>query len=502
MMQPGELGAPPNLSTWRPQQAELFTRLLGSGRRIDVAAAATGVGKSLIGWSYAKLMGARTVFLTSTNILMKQYQRDFVIPSVMGMGRYQCLDIETGYANCDQGKCLDGESCQLKDGGCLYYDAVRNGAASDLVITNYDYWMTHAGQKTLGERDLLIADEAHGLPERVAKFAGARFGPHEVDIVPSMEYWPLETWKEWGLAGLMEYEDLLSRESRSLQRRELRSMAQRFAKVAHMDEGWAWDATSRGLQFEPIEPGGYTEGLLWQGMPKVVLLSATIRPTELRGLGVPDHDFHFFEVGSPFPIERRPVYWVEVGFRLNAKTSETNLLYWVSRIDQIIEKRQDRKGLIHTVSYARAKFLKKHSRFARQMVVPRGDELLTAVQEFRTMGAGAILVSPAIHTGHDFPYEDAEYQVIAKVPFPDTRQGIAAARQARDPQWSIKHAAATIVQMAGRVVRAEDDAGETFITDDSMGFLYDHNRNLFPKFFQEAYRKTLAAPPPPPRLGA
>jgi ATP-dependent DNA helicase DinG len=195
-------------------------------------------------------------------------------------------------------------------------------------------------------------------------------------------------------------------------------------------------------------------------------------------------------------VEKRPIYRLHLGTRINSKTSQTNLLWWVNKIDQVIESRLDRKGIIHTVSYARAKFLQEHSRYGSLMILHESSEIQKAVGEFKGMSAPAILVSPSVHTGFDFPYEDAEWQIIAKVPYPDTRTGIAKARKNADSDWDTRLAVATMVQMAGRVMRAEDDAGETFILDDTMNYVVSRFRGDFPRWFRDAYREVASIPAP------
>jgi len=505
-LQPGELGIPAPLDSWRPEQAHTFERMLVSGRRFEVAALPTGIGKSLLGVGYAKLMGGRTVFLTSTKGLQDQYLRDFSpagLVDVRGMGNYPCRMLAGG-GECDEGPCLDGESCQWRETGCHYYDQVGRAAGAELALTNYAFWFQHARDEApvLGPRDLLVCDEAHLLVDELAAAAGARFTAKEVKLTRLMSEWTAEEWRRWGLENALRARQALAAEGlKGWERRALRGLLGRFWKVAQLTDDWAWDVVpSRHVTFEPIVPRQYAEGLLWRGTPKVVLLSATIRPEHMRELGVPEAEYTFHESDSPFPADRRPIYWLEIGHRITAKTSDLNLEFWVNKIDQVMDKRLDRKGIIHTVSYARAKFLQKHSRHAGVMLTHDWDDLRETVERFKRAKATAILVSPIVHTGYNFPYEEAEWQVVSKVPFPDTRTGIARARQARDKSWVVRQAVTTLVQMAGRVVRAKDDLGETIITDDSWKWLWSRYRPYFPKWFRSAYREVQVAPPPPPKM--
>jgi ATP-dependent DNA helicase DinG len=228
-------------------------------------------------------------------------------------------------------------------------------------------------------------------------------------------------------------------------------------------------------------------------------MSATLRASHLQELGFTLDDYQFHEVGSPFKPSSRPIVWVET-VRMSEKTSYTNRQFWANRIDQIISKRLDRRGIIHTVSYGRAKELRSLSRYGNLMTLHDPENAREIVEKFKSAPTPAILVSPSVHTGYDFPYEAAEYQIISKVPFPNTSSGLALQRKEADPQWLPRTTAATLVQMAGRVVRAEDDSGETLIVDDTFKWLYLRHQPYFPRWFRDAYRSAAAPPDPPAKI--
>lgn len=120
------------------------------------------------------------------------------------------------------------------------------------------------------------------------------------------------------------------------------------------------------------------------------------------------------------------------------------------------------------------------------------------VEQFRQSAPPKVLVSPAIHTGYDFPYDAARYQVIGKMPFPDNRDPITAARSKADPEYMLWAAITQLVQMTGRVVRAEDDCGETFIVDDTVAspWILKANRKFFPGWWLDGYRSQSLIPRP------
>lgn len=511
VIQPIDLGAPRKFVRWRDEQAVTFARLVNSTKRVDGTAPPTGVGKSLIAWAYARLTGMNTVILTSTRGLQDQYSQDFEqgLVDVRGMGNYPCRALMPGpnyhmpyYPRCDVGPCLDGEKCVWSAAGCKYFDRVKEGQQAQIVLTNYAMWLAHDADY-LGQRNLVICDEAHELPALVTRAAGVRFTAREINLAPESEHWKLEDWASWAKDRIPESEELL-RSSRlsPKERRDVRKLKERFERLATADLGdWGISWSDKVVELEPISPAPYAESTLFRGADKVVLMSATLRPYHLQELGLGLQDYQFHETGSPFPPESRPITWVKT-VRMTEKTSQVNREFWANRIDQIIAQRLDRRGIIHTVSYGRARELQRMSRYRDLMVLHDPANARETIERFKRGPVPAILVSPSIHTGYDFPFDAAEYQIISKVPFPNTSTGLAKARKEADELWLARTTAATLVQMAGRVVRAEGDQGETLITDDSVVWLYSHYRPFFPSWFRQAWRATDAPPAPPKKIGS
>lgn len=106
------------------------------------------------------------------------------------------------------------------------------------------------------------------------------------------------------------------------------------------------------------------------------------------------------------------------------------------------------------------------------------------------------MVSPSLETGYDFPYRECEFQIVAKVPFLDTRSEVMKARVAQDRQYSNYTTALRLVQMVGRGMRAEDDFCETFVVDDNIQWFMQAARAFLPRWFSAAYRRVTAPPPP------
>ena len=265
---------------------------------------------------------------------------------------------------------------------------------------------------------------------------------------------------------------------------------------------WLWETTAGGrggggygFTFTPVWPGKYSE-LVFGGTPKILIMSATLAPKTADLLGIPPESCNWLNAGSTYDEVRTPIQHVKT-IRVDHKASEADMRMWVSRIDQILDRRTDRKGIILPVSYDRCRFLVQHSRHADRMVShePRGVQ--EAVAKWRATSPPSILVSPAVARGWDFPDDECRYILIGKIPFSDGRTPVAKARNADDPEFAGFEAMQTVVQEAGRGTRSPADWCEVFILDDHWGWFWSKNNKHAPEYFRKRLRRRADVIPAP-----
>jgi len=221
---------------------------------------------------------------------------------------------------------------------------------------------------------------------------------------------------------------------------------------------------------------------LFQAVPKVILLSAILTPHIVENLGIADPQW--IEAESPFPASNTPITHINT-MRVDHRATDDMMLTWVRRIDDIIRGRQDKKGLVFTVSYARAKLLKENSRYKDQIYIHDTKNVREVVDKFKAAPAPAVLVSPSVTTGWDFPEQECEYIIVGKVPYPDTRGALIRARMADNKDWAAQLAMETLVQETGRGTRSADDKCQVLVIDDAWRWWWPKYRGFAPKWFQE-----------------
>jgi len=502
--------------SWRPNQKEAVERITSTTSRFVALVAPTGAGKSVVYTASALLGSGRALILTATKALQDQLTRDFSesvgLVDVRGRAAYPC---RLTHLPADTAPCRFKVQCVFKNSpSCAYYAAVLQAKRSALVTTNYAYWMAlnNFPDNPLGDFDFLVCDEAHDLPNLVSDHLTVRFAKTDrvaEEYLGDVLKQPLEVeaWRDKAGAAQTKVGDTIERylemmkarsgEDHAVEWRALSRLAilhEKLVRLSELSDTWVVDASESEVSFTPIWPTHYTESLLFAGIPKVLLSSASICDKTVAMLGVGEVDS--IEYPHTFPVENRLLVHIPT-IRLNAKTNEMGYRQWVRRIDQIVRARLDRKGIIHTISYSRMRRVYEFSEMRDFMLIHEPGELARAIERFKQADPPLILVSPSVSTGYDFPAEQCRYQIIGKIPYPDTRDKVTALRIAHDKTYAAYLAMQELVQMTGRAVRAEDDWAENFIIDDTVVWFLPMYKDFAPKWFQEAYTRRQTIPEAP-----
>lgn len=536
MPAPYKLGAPKQFTEYREGQDEVILRVAASKARFVVVVAPTGFGKTLFDFVLAKLEGDRAVMLTATRGLQDQVRDVYAevgLADVRGAGNYPCrfeeFEPEAAAKSaryfgggelheydepieakprakpkrartrmCDDAPCHNGQQCIGKGSGCDYFSAVRRAQLSEIFDTNYSYWMaSHAYSGGLGKVGLMLADEAHEIPEELSRHLRVELTARQLERCRrAVRTSPgprdgLGRWAAWAFdvlsaLSIPDPDDAPRWQALGRELRDLGRALHRLREVARESE-WAIERGDRSTTFEPVNPAPYAESSLWLGAPKIVLTSATVRPKMLELVGVPDDDYEFIELPSVFDPDRRPVYVVP-GPRLSSKAPASAFRDAVRVVDAILGARRDRKSIVHSVSFERAEAIKTESAHGPAMLTFESRTKAAVVAAFKIAGPGAILVGPKLETGYDFPDDECRCQIVFKVPFPDSRGAVMTARQKRWRWYGLYLAMMSLVQAVGRACRSKRDWCENFIIDGNAAWFLAGNKAFAPRSFLEALR--------------
>jgi Rad3-related DNA helicase len=513
---PVECGLSEKFTAWRANQEHSINVMITSGKRFVALSAPTGFGKSPAYVAYALLSKKPTCIVTNSKGLQTQLMDDYAssgMVDIRGRGNYPCT-LRDDYS------CQEGYAARCPYKGtvnCPSSQAEMRAASSSLVVTNYDKWISCSRSMDgwMNHFEQIVLDEGHDAPDALARAMQFVITPDDVEKVLELEY-PMSTaefgsWKGWACNAKLVAEEKMKDWERRLssdmspkvswlkQLLHLRRLVKRLSVIATgRYDNWVVEEVDRGFQFDAVRLGQYAEGVLFVGKKKIVVVSATLRPKTMHMLGLSKDKFDFHEFDSDFDQSRCPIYYIPT-MRVDVKAGSLAQL-WV-RLDQIMSRRADRKGIIDPISFARRDEVLKASRHVgRMMTNQRGENITAVLEAFRAAGPGTVLVSPSVGTGYDFPGRECEYQFICKIPFPDGRAKIQQARQADDKEYGAYNAMQSLVQFFGRGMRSKLDRCEGFLADDHLQWFLPRYGHLAPKSFHSHFRMVYNVPPPPEAL--
>ena len=261
----------------------------------------------------------------------------------------------------------------------------------------------------------------------------------------------------------------------------------------YLDSTWLFDEREdkygTRYEFRPLWLSHQlTEKFLWSHASKFVLMSATFPPVEVLGkiLGIPYSQIDAISVPSTFDPDRRKVIARPV-CNLTSKTMEEETPKAIKEIKRILSLHSSEKGLIHTVSYKLCDQIMKIG--DRRLLTHNAKDKIEVLDQLRCASDPLVLVSPSSERGISLPEDDCRFIIIVKAPFlslgdKSVKQRIYSNQIGQ--LWYTSDMALTVVQMAGRGMRASDDYCTTYILDNQITNVLFNRPGLFPSWFREA----------------
>ena len=512
-MKPSDLELPEKFPAFRSQQLETAARINVSKKDAYMLDAPTGVGKSLVAATVQRLSKKSICYVCTTKQLQDQLMKDFPYArTVKGRGNYPCLKFPGLYPDITAEECNHSSSmpCKLR-GSCPYIVAKISAKAAPIAVLNMAYFLSEVNFVGMfSDYDLLVIDEFDTTEGQLMSFTELAITQRQLDrlnVPPPRYKTKFESWVEWARATLtITSKDLALLEAvvdgrsswstediRAIRRkRDLSRLVSKLGFfVKEVDKNWVWYPSADRWSFKPVWVGRYAPGVLWKHAKKVLGMSATILdPKQVAvntGLNFENRTYDYKQMASPFPKENRPVYYEPCANVVN-KQMDVALPILAKALQGIMDKHPDEKILVHTVSYKIRDYLLKRipsTRFITHASTDRASKLET----FKKSDKPLVLVSPSMDRGVDLPEEECRVVVICKMPYPDLGDTQISRRihSSKDgDNWYAHKTVSSVVQMAGRGVRSEEDYAVTYILDKQFDRLYREHGNLFPKWFKQA----------------
>jgi len=334
----------------------------------------------------------------------------------------------------------------------------------------------------LADRRLVIVDEAHLLEDHAADYLGIRLSlssPYYVSLglsaPPRSDI--LGPYLEWSASCLsvLEHIDETVREKtagsdgkigfKQLQTmRGLGDLYETVARLNSIDDSWTVERQNETVLFKALNVGPLLQEALWSHTSKRLLMSGSFVDIPLYAGRLGITDLGLVTAPSVIPAYQRPIK-IKGVVAVNHRNTDQAAPLLAAEIDRIIGLNPGSKGIVHTASFNLAEKIHQNLEHKHLVFLHQGGKREQVIQQFRSAKAPAVLFSPSVGYGEDFPDDQARWQVIAKVPYPNLGSEWVRRKKALDPRWYAGQALQGIIQAAGRIVRGPADFGVTYILD-------------------------------------
>ncbi|WP_121744318.1 helicase C-terminal domain-containing protein [Natronorubrum halophilum] len=508
-----------------------------AGNDVVLVRAPTGSGKSLLARAVAgcarEIDGADPSDATGAYYTTPQVsQLDDVAADdlladlnvIRGKSNYSCILPNERDTPVNQAPCVRerGYDCSVKH-RCPYFSDRAIASNREIAAMTLAYFMQTAGSEVFRTRDVVVVDEAHGLAEWAEMYATIQLGPRTVPFwddlrVPEIDGLDRTVRYAENVSQICERrkDDLLAQDS--LSPGEVRERDRLQELIGELDwfvsdyrdpqspTTWLVDQSAPSnarrerrdddddpaggpLTIKPMSPEKYLKHTVWDRGNKFALLSATILNKEAfcRQVGLDPTDVALVDVEHTFPVENRPLYDVTQGKMTYEERDETTPKI-ARTIVRLMQRHPDEKGLVHAHSYdiqERLADLLADFGVGDRIRTHDRDGRDAALEDWKASPGADVFLSVKMEEALDLKGDLCRWQVLCKAPFLNTGDSRVAHRL-EEGQWAwyYRTALRTIIQGCGRVVRAPDDYGATYLADSSLLDLFERARTDMPDWFE------------------
>jgi len=428
---------------------------------------------------------------------------------IRGKSNYTCILPGEEHTPVDRAPCARerGYDCAVKH-RCPYFSDRAIASSREHAAMTLAYFMRTAGSEVFRKRDVCVIDEAHGLAEWAEMYATIDLNDRTVPVwedvrVPDVDgdadaavdfAEHLRRTCEGAKDELIGQDELTAEEAGRRDRlQELISELQWFVEDYNDPESgttWVVDADEQSVTIKPMDPERYLQHTVWDRANRHALLSATMLNKEAfcRSVGLDPSNVALVDVEHTFPVENRPLYDVTQG-KMTYEHRDTTLPKVAETVVRVMAAHPDEKGIVHAHSYDIAEQLAGHLEdygVGDRVRTHDSDTRDAELERWKASDDPEVFVSVKMEEALDLAYDLGRWQVLCKAPFLNTNDSRVAARLA-DGQWAwyYRTALRTVIQACGRVVRAPDDRGATYVADASILDLFDRARTDMPPWFEE-----------------
>lgn len=484
-----------------------------------------GGGKSPLAINYSAFLSkykGNAYILTPQKILQTQYENSFdksQLASLYGKSNYWCPSKNT---NCDIGSVLPPK-CE----SCTFTCALNAGNASPNLVLNYTLALLLfkyvSGEKMIPKRNLMVFDECHTLENHLVEFNALQIGESRckqfnlkyTEFKSSLQalYWIemkyIPAVKEMFFKLKRQFEELECDGNLTKQEIEIATKYKEVKEhLASLDDFMSLGKEEIENRYVYIPDKTYFKFKVLYGKDnfnqivkpmadRFLFLSSTILNKEAfcNDLGIDPNEAVMISTRSEFPLKNRPVIYnprMKMTYGWNNDDKKEERKGMIEGIRTTIDYHKNDNGIIHTGSFQVARWLIENleGKIPHKILhhLPdSGFDRGEVIKEFmEDDGEKKLLISPSITEGLDLKYDLGRFAIFSKVPYPYLGDRWIARRAEISKEWYNRQAIIAIIQGGGRICRAEDDWGNTYIFDESFGGLYRFMKNKIPSWWTDS----------------
>jgi len=493
------------------------------GYQIVIVNAPTGVGKTVIG--VESLASEPFYYLCLSKDLQDQIERDYegVIPVIKGRNNYRCPFLGTADA-CDYSS--PSNNCYIDASIDCEYLLFKNRALKEpYTCMNFSYFLNFSMSPSFPRRNLII-DEGDAFEavltnhislvinvERLDKSFGIGKPKTKTKVTDGIEYLrkipvPVRS----AIARLKETLESQTRFIRGgyvpkevveLQKRvkKMELLLSKVSDIIYILENeiarlernpnakprWIYYYDGEKLQVKPIWlTRDLVDQYLLNKADKILFISATMPPARiferLYSLNIdPKVEVAYLDLPSPFDKKNRKVLY-SPRFNMTFKNMPPEKKI-VKEIEDILDKHQGQRGVIHCVSYKLANTLKQVK--SDRLIFHTNKDKDEAIDLFK-LRDDAVLVSPSSTRGLDLKDDLCRFIIFLKCPYLNVSDKLVSARlySKGGRIWYLYKTIEDVIQGCGRGCRHPKDWVVTYLLDEQFGKVI--KQKMLPKWFIES----------------
>lgn len=501
----------------RGKQLEIVTRIIqafNSGKQHVVLSLPTGGGKSVIAFAVANYFKEAYV-LTNQKVLQEQYKRDLHVPYILGRSNYICN--KNNSLTCEMGVCKRVTSDYCHD--CPYIIDRNKAKEAWFSNMNYSYFLNLAKARNIPKRNLLVLDESHCLENELIQVGTIKLNNKLLKYldcptltIPAVN--ESDSVKQNWLFNILlpdlkaRYNDLrrqikhikdfgISKSGKALITKftacermvtiisEIESECKAYQRVIITS-----NEVDETIEYKVLYGYNLFEKYFSQVANKFLHMSATILNKEqyCKKLNLDYDDVEYLEYESDFPVENRLIHFTPVG-SLSWKQKSKTIPKLIKRVEELLNRHNNEKGIIHTVNYELAEIICDQlygTEAGRRLLMPKGKTRQTILETFYKSDKPYVLISPSLTEGLDLKDDLSRFCIICKMPYANISDKWIKTRMNLDVTWYNNFTAESLIQMTGRSIRSKTDFATTYILDEDFLRFAETNYYILPNWWKDA----------------